>query len=153
MSFKTHLLIVSVIIMVIYLIWDWSRSGPEPAAAVDNGQPSYTITVNHASWGLNCPVIVGNVLDKAYEKKAASEEAQHPKMDNALQIVSGICNGSPTCLITVSDETFPDMAPPDCTDKKLEIEYRCFSYDRPWHAEANSATGMLTLDCSDKAPK
>ncbi len=153
MSFKAHLLIVSAIILVVYLVWDWNHSGPAPSVASVVQSP-YTITVNHASWGLNCPVFAtaNNVLDKAYVKKSGGD-ASHPTTDNALQIVSSICNGSPDCGIALADDTFPGMAPATCQDKKLEVEYRCFSYDRPWHAEAMSSTGALVISCSDKVPQ
>jgi hypothetical protein len=151
MSFKTHLLIVSVIILAVYLAWSVTRS--KPAAPTEQAvvKTAYNIAVTHASWGLNCPRYSESTstLDKAYVKKTDAHP-QYMKKDNALEIVSELCNGKLKCTVPVSDETFPDMAPEDCGEKKLEVEYRCYAFDRPWFARATG--GMLTLTCEDKNP-
>ena len=146
MTFKTHLLIVAVIILMVYLVWDIGRTPPATAP-----QSNYAITVSHASWGLNCPLYANgnNVLDRAYVKKSANGEAL-PKQDNVLQVIASTCNGATDCTIAISDDAFPGIAPTECVNKKLEVEYRCFSYDRPWHAEAVSSAGALQLSCQDK---
>jgi hypothetical protein len=152
MSFKIHLIIVSVIIVIVYLVWGMTRSQPQTAAL--NQPDSYTITVIHASWGLNCPVVVSNenVLDKAYVKKSGNNPSQ-PYTDNALNIVADLCNGQSECTIALSDELFSGLAPENCNDKKLTVEYRCFAFDRPWRAEASTAQGLLAISCQDKKPK
>jgi hypothetical protein len=152
MSFKSHLLIVTVIILVVYLAWGVTRAkpkAPEQAAAVS----AYTINIAHADWGLNCPVFAEspNSLDKAYVKKAPSSTAGKPQKDNALEIVKSLCNGKEACEFPVNDETFAGLVSQDCGEKKLEVEYRCYAFDRPWYARASA--GMLAITCEDKKPQ
>lgn len=154
MSFKIHLLIVSVIILVVYLVWGISRSTPDTGSSIADTKPTYVISVTHASWGLNCPDIAGNddILDKAYVKKSDLAN-KRPYQDNALAIVSDYCNSKTDCDIPLSGELFKGMAPKQCSEKKLAVEYRCFTYDRPWRAEASNIDGMLSITCKGKEPK
>ena len=150
MSFKSHLLIVCVIILAVYLAWGVTRAKPKTPEQ-SKTVSAYTINITHADWGLNCPNFAEspNTLDKAYVKKTPSNGK--PQKDNALQIVSGLCNGKESCEFPVNDETFEGLVNQDCGEKKLEVEYRCYAFDRPWHARASS--GMLSITCEDKKPQ
>lgn len=151
MSFKLHLLIVSIIIVIMYLAWGFTRSQPNTATDDANSAPTYSVSVIHASWGLNCPAILenDNVLDKAYVRKSDTH-SNRPHADNALQIVSDLCQGEVECTIPLNDATFEGMAPANCNEKKLTVEYRCFAFDRPWRAQGSSNDGSLSITCANK---
>lgn len=148
MSFKAHLIIVSVIIVVVYLTWSFIHAGPETSPLPATAQSAYKIHITHASWGLNCPVFADeeNVLDRAYVKKSP-DGTRKPVRDNALALVAKRCNGKVKCDIPVTPDLFRGLAPQDCAEKRLEVEYRCFAFDRPWRLQA--ASGTLSIHCED----
>src|SRR5687768_9678856 len=113
MSFKVHLLIVSVMIVVVYLVWGAIKTLRELAAVQDSAKSAYSITITHASWGLNCPLMGNdmNTLDKAYAKKHPAGKTAKPYEDNVLSIISELCNGKETCDIAVSADMFGDLPP------------------------------------------
>lgn len=148
MSFKIHLIIISVIIVMVFLVWSMSGSEPPPPAPVPVAQKvsSYSIAISHASWGLNCakrPVSVNNSTS-SYDTFAGTDVASKFHEDNVLLKVSEICNGKLQCDIPFTPDILGDDPQPDC-DKVLDIEYRCFSYDRPWRVRSSS--GSLSINC------
>lgn len=135
MPFKIHLIIVSCIIAVVLLAWETlpKKSNQQPATA---GAQSRRIIVTHASWGLNCRGVV--VSGKPQPDKI--------KEDNVFSSVSLACNGKTECELTSSDAQLGPDPMPECNNKTLEVEYRCFSYDRPWNVKTQG--GSVKLMCS-----
>jgi hypothetical protein len=144
MSFKLHLIIISFIITAVYLAWRLMDSSPASVPAVAPSKESpYSITISHASWGLNCRYKTRN---NESDNFAGAKDSSPLREDNVLAKISQECNGKLHCSIPVSTDMLgPDPAA-QCYEKELSIEYRCFSYDRPWHAKASS--GTLTIDCN-----
>lgn len=152
MPLKIHLLIVSCIIAAVYIIWELMHvtGAPSPANNDPKAIPRL-IAVTHASLGLNCRNIA--ITNEATPHDAfSSSKPQNPKLseDNVFSAVSLKCNGSTECTIAVDDPELGEDPAPDCTPKTLEIEYRCFSYDRPWRVKASTGTVKLLCATTDK---
>jgi hypothetical protein len=146
MPFKVHLAIISCIVIVVVLAWQYMQHQPQTVEAAPG--KTYSITVTHASWGLNCQNLAissnqaENTRDPFLNKGGANNKLRE---DNVMAAVALLCNGNIQCDILADEATLgPDPAP-DCTNKTLEIEYRCFSYDRPWNVKTSS--GAATLNC------
>ena len=144
MHFKAHLLIVSIIIVMIYgIIHIFMMNKSEPAAtAILKERSPYNITVERASWGLNC----NSPYNDKYNSNTQSEESRSVvKEDNVLYKVSIYCNGKPKCDIPISSDALGGDPAPSCGYKNLQIEYRCFSVDKLRKAKA--IEGFLSIDC------
>lgn len=143
MSFKLHLIIISCIIIAVMLIWQVMNSGISISPQVTATKPQYSLLISHASWGLNCRNVTINsgLLPNA----AGAGKNNLLREDNVLGAVAPLCNGKVRCDIVANESTLGKDPSPACADKVLEVEYRCFSYDRPWTAK--SSTGKLSLTC------
>ena len=64
--------------------------------------------------------------------------------NNMLVKLSDACNGNEQCYIDFKFLSVEGNPLPQCT-KMLEVEYRCFEFDRPW-IERSSGPEM-TIDC------
>lgn len=146
MSFKLHLMIVSFIIVAVYVAWQLSTSENTETQVLSAAPQSNarTLSIAHASWGLNCRHIRASGGDTAFAgEKPASKLVQ----DNVLSIVASLCNGKRSCKIPLEAATLGDDPAPECPNKELAVEYRCFSYDRPRIAKASS--GSIILQCEE----
>lgn len=152
MTFKIHLIIVSFIIVIVYVTWQLMSSHVRTASTPTQTESQYSISIIHASWGLNCKNINTDNNATSYEGYAATGTTTKDMLraDNALAKVSELCNGKLQCSITVKADAIGFDPAPTCQDKLLEVDYRCFSYDRPWNIKASN--GALNIDC-DKASR
>jgi hypothetical protein len=132
MNFKHHLIVVAVITLVVYFAWQQMNGASSTAPNTAESSGNYVINVTHASWGLNCNKISINGSNKVSDPFAnKSEDTNLVKEDNLLAKVSAHCNGKTECAIANNPETIGEKFLPECTTKNFDIEYRCFSYDRP----------------------
>jgi hypothetical protein len=141
MSFKLHLIIVSVIIVLVYLAGKIFLTVPLPATTPMSTKKSpFSIAITHATWGLNCRyrLTEGMENDDGFVKDI--------RVDNALKKVSELCNDKPSCTIAINENTLGRDPYPGCFEKELDIEYRCYSFDRPWRVRGNS--GTISIDCT-----
>ena len=67
--------------------------------------------------------------------------------DNVLTAVSNICNGKEKCDILIDPTVLGEDPLPSCMSEMLQIEYRCFSFDRIWVAK--SQAGTLSINCAE----
>lgn len=143
MPFKVHLLIVTCIIAAVYLVWEVMHSIlPPPQAQSENLGIPHQISVIHASYGLNCRSISTNGDNTS---QSPPNDTKKLSEDNVLAAVSQKCNGARQCEIALNDPVLGEDPAPSCIPKTLDIEYRCFSYDRPWRVHGSS--GSLKLLC------
>ncbi len=150
MPFKVHLLIIACIIIAVLLSWQFMPKTPAHTAETRNAK-ILTISITHASWGLNCPSVAINSdasRHDAFMNKPVTNTKLHE--DNVLGPVGILCNGTTKCDVTPDETTLGTDPAPECTSKSLEIEYRCFSYDRPWNVK--TTTAAVSLHC-DQTPK
>lgn len=142
MQFKIHLLIISVIIIAVYIIahiFNANKLEPIEASALPVVHKSgYTITIENASWGMNC-------------KNTPQPEQDEVRVENPIALtdnnviypVSRLCNGNSRCEIPVDSNTLGE--PMRSCFKLLEVEYRCFNIDKL--RKAKSSSGVLAIDC------
>ena len=142
MSFKIHLIIVSVIIVIVYLTWQLMSVPPAPVVPAAKPKTStYSISIAHATWGREC-AIESNGASDAFRGAASTNPLRE---DNVLVRVNELCSGRVICEIPLNSAALGEDPAPDCLSKTLEVEYRCFSYDRPWTVTASS--GKLVINC------
>jgi hypothetical protein len=149
MSLKIHLIIVGIIIFCVFLGWQllqWSKPAPTPEVV----QTDREIEIIRASWGLSCNNRFNMRPKTAPAGNFTDTDDGVIKENNLLQVASALCNLKPQCAIRNSADSLGFDPAPDCVDKQIEIEYRCFSYDRPWVLTIkNRETGVI--DCTKNA--
>lgn len=135
MESKNHILLVFMVGLIVLLMWQFM---PKPEAppeeqieeTIDTGD---YVRIHSASWGLNCidPAAQGHT-DALLAK---DDKVMKLRRDNVLSFVSKQCNGKDSCEVMNSPATFDasdDKNPQKNCEKDLEIEYRCFTFDRLW---------------------
>ena len=142
MNFNTHLLIVSVLIVVGYGFWHFGVQKPAQAPAQGSVVSRYSISISQASWGVNCQAR-SSLYDEQTNDGFSKATGTPLKPNNVFRPVSQACNGKVSCDITRT-VLGPDPDP-ECPEKLLEVEYRCFAYDRPW--KVRGFDNQLTIDC------
>jgi hypothetical protein len=142
MPVKVHFIIVACIILVVSLAWHFMSAPPPAVPVVQQTNSAYSISVAHASWGLECPQENRAAGDAFANKPSAAGSRRE---DNVLDKVSALCGGKVSCEIPVLPSVLGGDPAPDCLSKVLVVEYRCFSYDRPWTVQASS--GKLPINC------
>lgn len=153
MSFKIHLLVVSLIIAIVYGAWQVMYVNQQPIIVEAPAQQGdgKSIQIIRASWGLNCSntkFSQNGGAESPTNYATENNPAPQIKENNILEVVGKLCNGQATCSISPTVEVLGPDPLPQCFDKQLEIEYRCFAFDRPWRVRGNNAP--LQIDCSKK---
>ena len=147
MTLRTHLIIVALIIVSVFIGWETMQTISARRAARALMESGRAIEIVRASWGLNCPA--GTRDSHSEGVTGFMEGRSNPpsvRENNILEVVSALCNLKPQCSIHNSPQTFGSDPAPDCIEKEISIEYRCFSYDRPWPLTiASHETGVI--DC------
>lgn len=150
MSFKIHLIIVCVIIIAVYSTWQISKrleSSQQPVNQQENVSP-YKISIISASYGLNC-LDEYNIPNQSPSDPFAYKAKKNEKLkkDNVLELIARACDNKIKCSIILKPELLGGDPAPDCVGEILEIEYRCFSFDRPWTIKGEGKS--LDIDCSN----
>ena len=148
------LTLITGVIFVVYTI-----AAPKPAPApVLEPQSSHAIEVYQATWGLRCNDEITRALQRrqfAPVEKDEKGQVIPPKPlalvqpNNVLSPVSEACNGKLACQIDASPERL-GVDPLESCYKELNVQYRCFTYDRLQIAKAEQGT-TLTIDCRENA--
>jgi hypothetical protein len=145
MNFKIHILVILVIVAVLFVARSFVTYAPSTPQVIVQApaESAYSISIAHASWGLNCPVSPRGVggQNGMYETVDYSKI----KEDNVLSVVSNLCNGNSKCDVAVNINPLGDDPLPSCGSKILQIDYRCFSVDKLRTAVASS--GVVSIDC------
>ena len=147
MSFKAHLLVICLIIIGVYFAWGSMNVPKAPEKVVVIDAPN-TITLTHATWGLNCHKVLSTIA-KPSDPYADSDKNNKSGPDNILKQVATLCDGKQACDIIADVNTLGPDPFPECTPKSLDIEYRCFSYDRP--RIISTTAGNASLRCANDA--
>ncbi len=141
MHFRAHAIIILFIILTVFGVWQWLQK-PEPvSASVAQADSDYFVRILRASYGLNCSRKVMRLPEQP-------DVMWTVKPDNALTELSARCNGQTVCAVTPSVDFAMEDPAVGCM-KMLDVEYRCFSYDRTWRKTARQGE-ILTIDCSER---
>lgn len=151
-NIKFHIIAMSVIIgvtVLIFLLMGRLSGSDNNVQQPDIVTSDRVIFISKASWGLNCNKTYDLRLKQLRRLKQPMPEGfERVQPNNVLLAVSKYCNGKKTCTFQPSDEAFGIKKPSSCR-KALDVEYRCFSYDRIWKKSAPARTD-ITIDCNDK---
>lgn len=150
MSLKIHLIIVSLIVIVLTLGWQaasyWGNKN------TPHQSPRGVIQVVRATLGLNCdPSTLTADITVAHPAGDFNDNSQKIKEDNVHQQISQLCNGKTTCSILNNTDALGFDPAPNCFDKQILVEYRCYAFDRLWQViipphESGS------VDCTNVVP-
>ncbi len=148
MSFKIHLIIVSVIIIAVYFTWQITQRSQKSQDTVNQEEivSPYKISIISASYGLNCLESYVEPSDNSNDPFAHKNNKELIKRDNVLATISSLCNDKLKCSIPLSAKLLDNDPMPQCAGKTLDVEYRCFSFDRPWTLKGEGKS--LDIDCS-----
>ncbi len=146
MNLKLHLILTGFVLIVVFgmLMATGKLDGKKaPDSAPHNLADERFIQVISATWGKNCNAYLRNVAEEA-----KSENKKPPELveeNNALRIVSSLCNGKETCGFKVQPAVM-GFDPAQRCRKKLNVQYRCFLTGLAKKATA-SDTQPLAIDC------
>lgn len=148
MPLKFHSIVACAIILALFLGWQGIRYfAPRAAAVADAAAPGNAIHIIRASWGLNC----GHDAAGAMRTFADDRESNKIIENNILQTIQRFCDGKAACTLHNTVEFMGTDPAPACPNKEMAIEYRCYSFDRPWHLTLPfQASG--TADCTNVEP-
>lgn len=104
----------------------------------------YAITIESASWGINCRTYTTDTSEKDPYLQQTSNEPKL-KENNVLFKLSQLCNGRVKCDISLESGVLGSDPSPDCGYKRLQVEYRCFTVDHL--RKIDSAENTVTIDC------
>jgi hypothetical protein len=147
MPLKLHFIAICFITVLVFVVWKITQSAPiEPVTIQAEPVSSHAISIIHATWGNNCKEFLGSSKGGGNSGFANDpQSASGIREDNVLLPVSSICNGKQKCTIELSEKTFGINPVPNCA-KTLEVQYRCFSFDRPWTAKSDD--NNLSIVCN-----
>lgn len=137
MTLKIHFIGLAVIILLLVAI---TYKSSQPVVVVSDSP--YVIQIENASYGLNCN------QQKTSSDPYAQSGPKKIEKNNVLSAVSAQCTGKVSCSFAV-DPTVLGLDPAPGCGKKLDVDYRCFSYDRPWKASGDDFETM-SIDCSKR---
>lgn len=147
--FRVHAFFLTLLAILILIAYQMYRQ--RASILPDSGD--VFVRISSASFGLNCrPEDLRPSADaapiKALGKFADPQQDEKDKLvvqDNALSAISERCNGKTSCALTATPEALGLLVSGSCR-RQLNVEYRCFSYDRPWLATIRPGETLL-IDC------
>lgn len=151
MPLKTHLIIVSIIIASVLGVWQVARHMPKTVQLPKKQSDTRAIEVVRASWGLNCLDSFASAPQKGDAFGRTFAHNNPLKENNILVKVSEACNLRAQCVIRNDVEQLGFDPAPECPGKEIIVEYRCFSYDRPWRITIPSRESAA-IDCTQQNP-
>lgn len=154
-NWKFHAIALSTICIAITGVYFLFSPAPPPPAVDPNTVGDRAIEVYSATWGMDCNPYIKDALEKQKAQtplKAEGTAQTSPSQqliikDNALMKVSELCNAKNTCTLFPTNETL-EMSVLDTCNKKLEISYRCYSYDRLWTLTIGQGE-TKKIDCNE----
>lgn len=167
-NWKFHAVAVSVLCAVVTVIYVLFAPAP-PAPPVDtNLLGDRAVEIYSATWGMECNAYIKDILERPKKLTSIAQTSAEgnaaqpvpaqpdaPKLeyatkDNALIKVSELCNGKNTCELTPTNETL-GLNILDTCGKKLDVSYRCYSYDRLWNLTIQQGD-TKKIDCNAAKP-
>lgn len=151
-NLKFHLIAMSIIIGVISLVFFMIQRFQTPDLPVEE-QPDIVasdrvIFVSKASFGLNCNEVYERFKEREHTMGVPIPNGMvESKPNNALLAITELCNGKKYCSFTATDSKF-GLEPMSNCIRELEVEYRCFSYDRVWK-ERVRLNERMKLQCQE----
>jgi len=149
MNLKLHLLVSAVFLVLIFgaLVY-FSALTPQSQEPLPVTKDRF-IQIKSATWGENCNDFIQTQRDRLKNSPADTPVPEPVRKNNALRVVSSLCNGKETCQFTLAEESLGFDPAPQC-DKNMELEYRCFLTDIA-HSQPASYGESVYIDCTDTA--
>lgn len=155
-NYKFHAIAIAIICVIVTTISVLMAPPPTPAPVNTADVSGRAIEIYSATYGEECNPYIQEAL--ASRGPAKTDEngiiIPQPQLalvteNNVLAPVSALCSGKVSCEFQVTDDTMGINPFPSCA-KKLNIAYRCYSFDRLWTLTTNQAS-TVKIDCNDTA--
>lgn len=152
MNLKFHLIVSTVFLLLIIGVLFVFSIKEKPQEAVDANAPGGRfIQIAKATWGKNC----NSQIEALHQSNAMAEDGvplpEIVRDNNALRIVSSLCNGKDQCQFAV-DPAVLGFNPMAKCRKAIEVEYRCFDIDRS-KTVTSEDRGVVAINClQDETP-
>ncbi len=153
-NYKFHAIAIAAICVVVTLLYALIGPSSNPAPAQTDMTGGRAIEIVSATWGEGCNPYILEAREKQQstpiEKDAAGVIIPRPRLElvtpnNVIERVRQICGGKIQCNITPTNANLGVEILASCA-KKLELTYRCYSYDRLWNLSLGQGQ-TKTIDC------
>ncbi len=145
MNLKLHIIASSVILILLACALVFYNSSP---LNTGGEPPSITedrfVQIKSATWGQNCNGFLKDMQEQARKNNKPST-LPLVRQDNALRVVSTLCNGKESCSFSLTEQAMGFDPAPSCA-KTIEVEYRCFLTDLP-HKISSEYSKSVYIDC------
>lgn len=153
-NLRIHVISITVICAVVIVAYHMFGGGSTYSYENAKLQGDHYIQMDSATWGRNCDPYIEEALKDW--KPSQNTDVAHAKphaaaLDNALMPLSALCNGKLTCEFYANSKTIGDEPLERCY-KKLNIRYRCYTYDPLIIKEVSQGT-HVSLDCRPSQPE
>jgi hypothetical protein len=125
MVFKFHILMIFILSIVAYMLWQGNQKQVQTQETEKTG-----IEIIHASFGLDCE---------------SAQTIPAIFIDNVKDRVQQECAGKKQCVIPISPKALGNVYHTQCFTKSLSIDYRCAPYEP--RRSATAVSGALTINC------
>lgn len=154
---KFHAIAITLICSVVTVLYVFigPKTAKQQPEQTTNGR---TVTISGATWGENCNAYMAQSIEdqnaSPVEKDAKGYPVAKPiprrvTPDNVLKPVGEACDGKPVCELYVDASTLGVDPLPTCF-KRLNVTYRCFSFDRLNTLDVGQGE-TLKIDCTQTA--
>jgi hypothetical protein len=136
MSLKSHLIIITTLIVFMFFGWQVMKIMAERRAAQPVVEESpRKIDVVRASWGLDC--IGSQFRTRKATTQAAGDFVKGDEQvglteNNILKQITDLCENKVSCTVKNHIEFYGFDPAPGCQYKTVVVEYRCYEFDRLW---------------------
>ena len=146
MNLKLHILATVAFLVLIFGALTIFNAINRPSAGPTPITEDRFIQIKSATWGENCDPFLENKRSDMIRKHSSEPLSEPIRKDNALRLVSSLCNGKERCQVTLTEKAMQYDPAPNCA-KNMEIEFRCFLTDTAHKARADYSDA-LTIDCT-----
>lgn len=155
-NIKFHAIALSIICIVITALYFLIGPSTKPTPVDPRAHSDRAIEIYTATWGEDCnPYIQEEIIQRSNKPPVKNDKgeivAQEPlklvEQNNVLTLVGNACNGQLKCDINPTPATMGIDPLPSCA-KKLNLSYRCYSYDRLWNVSIGQGV-TTTIDCDE----
>lgn len=146
MNLKLHLIVSAIFLALIFGALSYFSTTQAPPSAPTPITSDRFIQIARATWGENCNGYIQSAQEQVRMGKSKDPAPALVRRDNALRVVSSLCNGKEQCQFA-TDPVSLGFDPIASCDKEMVVEYRCFVSDRSHEVRAEGGASVL-IDCT-----
>ncbi|MCI5049593.1 MAG: SUEL-type lectin domain-containing protein [Rickettsiales bacterium] len=147
-NMKFHIMAVSMMITAAIIVFLVAGNKEQIAAeaGISGVDPNKVIDIHSATWGENCNYVLDLKRKDYARRNLPTDGLDNMERNNVLHKMKELCGGKFTCQIKATPKVLENKKHPSCR-KRLDVEYRCFAYDRLWQVKAAMGENLV-IDCT-----